>query len=162
MAVITIGIRRAISARNGGRSTRSSTARDIPSRTGAASVLTRAAPSPGKCLAVAAIPADPSPPAKATAARDTTAGEEPKIRPSRARADPGRATSATGARSTFAPTERSSRPAAAPAARAAAGPACPSADARRAGGPGSRRTSPPSWSTITSSGTSRAAGRGIA
>ena len=67
-----------------------------------------------------------------------------------------------GARSTLTPAPARKRPVARPAARAEAGPRAPCRAALRDGGPSRRRTRPPSWSIITSSGTSTAAGRGIA
>jgi hypothetical protein len=126
----------------------------------ALSVLTRAAPSPGKCLAVAATPPSASPRANPTPIRETVPGFRPNVRPSSEIARPGRPMSSTGARSTFSPIERRLSPVARPSPSAKTAPRAPIALAEGFGGPGSRLTRPPSWSTVINSG-GLPAGRGI-
>ena len=87
----------------------------------------------------------------------------PKPRSVAAIVPPGRATSRTGARSTLTP-----RPGAGcaavrrPCSRLKAAPRAPIFAAEAAGAPPTRFTSPPSWSTITSSGSRSPGGRRIA
>src|SRR4051794_11931180 len=124
------------------------------------SVFALAAPKPGKCLAVPSTPPARSPAAKARARVLTVAVERPKLRPSCSISEPGRATSTTGARSTLTPADRSVRAVARPSLRAIAAEVI--CGGERSGAPGSRLTSPPSWSVITSSGAVSPVGRRIA
>ena len=124
-------------------------------------MLTAAEPIPGKCFAVTATPGRSSAPAKAPPQRETAPGLDPKARRSRPIALPRRATSRTGARSTFTPTPSRLRPVAAPWRLQVPVPARPIWRALIDGGPGSRFTSPPSWSTMIGSGPAIASGRGI-
>ena len=131
-------------------------------RTAPRSVLAGAAPKPGKCLAVAATPPARSPRVKALPKRAAASTLKPKPRPSACSALSGRTTSTTGARSTFMPAARSVAAVARPSARATDGrPVAAISGALRDGAPGSRCTLPPSWSTMSSSGARRPAGRGV-
>ena len=100
--------------------------------------------------------------AKGTAVAATAPAVEPKPRSVSAMSPPGRATSRTGARSTLTPTSRRLAAVRAPCSRLKAAPRAPICAAEAVGAPSSRFTRPPSWSTITSSGSRRPAGRGIA
>ena len=112
-------------------------------------MFTCARPSPGNCLAVAATPAELIPSTAARSARRDRAG----VSSEHARSESGRAappgTSATGARLTLTPAPRSWRAASCAVRRTAAGSPCWGCPAS---GPAQAtvRTSPPSWSTITS------------
>ena len=75
---------------------------------------------------------------------------------------PGRATSSTGARSTLTPSPRRFAAVRRPCSRLKAAPRAPISAAEAVGAPPTRFTSPPSWSTITSSGSRSAGGRRIA
>src|SRR3954470_4585749 len=122
----------------------------------------RAAPRPGKCLAVAATPPMARPRAKPTPSCDTAARVRANVRPSCSIALPGRPMSRTGARSTLSPIEWRLCPVARPSRSAYAAPRAPITRAEGFGGPGSRLTRPPSWSTEISSGWVIDAGRRMA
>ena len=131
-----------IAQRNGAWSIRRSSLAGASIRTAAASVLTSAAPKPGKCLAVAATPPRCRPRTKRVPYTATCAGLVPKPRPSAASAPSGRGTSSTGARSTFMPAARSVAAVALPSASAMAGsPVAAISGGERRGAPGSRFTS---------------------
>ncbi len=152
-----------IAVLNGGRSTARSSRSPTGMRTAPRSVLAGAAPKPGKCLAVAATPPARRPRVKAAPKRAAPRAPKPNPRPSACRALSGRTTSTTGARSTFMPAARSVAAVARPSARATDGrPVAAIAGALRDGAPGRRCTLPPSWSTMSSRGAPRPAGRGDA
>jgi hypothetical protein len=125
----------------------------------ASSVLSMAAPRPGKCFAVATTPPAWSPSAKGTAVAATSAALEPKPRSVAAIVPPGRATSSTGARSTLMPKLRRLAAVSRPWARLKAAPRSPISSAEVVGGPSTRMTRPPSWSVMTSSGSPNPGGR---
>ena len=96
-----------------------------------------------------------SPPRTAPPSRFTPRAVEPKPRSVSAITPPGRPTSSTGARSTLTPTSRRLRGGAPALPAAEGGPRAPISSAEAVGAPLSRFTSPPSWSTMTSSGSRR-------
>jgi hypothetical protein len=110
---------------------------------------------------VAATPAPCRPRANGIAVLFTAAALRPQARCSESIARPDRPTSSTGARSTFTPIAFMLPPVWEPSFEANAEPFVPATCAETRGLPGRRRTSPPSWSLITKSGASTAAGLGI-
>src|SRR3954449_12348391 len=100
--IITSGTPSRTACAHGARSA-SSACREAPTTLVPASVFAVAWPSPGKCFAVAATPADRRPDAKAPPSCATRAGVAPNAR--LAANDPGRLTSSTGARSTLIPSD---------------------------------------------------------
>src|SRR4051794_29833944 len=123
----------------------------VVTRTSASSVERLAAPSPGKCFAVAATRPAWSARTNVAVSCATTLGSLPNERSPRKPRGP--SVSATGARSTSTPARRSADAAPAASLCVRSVPSRPSSPAERYGGAqGRRRIAPPPWSTKTRGG----------